>query len=126
MFLFIFLSSLVITTTAWPVTINNTVAPKRGEGLLSEVSFVKWTVQAKLNMMLLKMLDADFDSSVSDRPLSHTGNDSMSRKTGMSRKTDMMRSSKRSRLAASITCYDQAGFQVIQESFALVSTISML
>ena len=120
MFLFIFLSSLVITTTAWPVTINNTVAPKRGEGLLSEVSFVKWTVQAKLNMMLLKMLDADFDSSVSDRPLSHTGSDSMTRKT------DMMRSSKRSRLAASITCYDQAGFQVIQESFALVSTISML
>jgi len=77
MFLLIFLSSFVITATSWPVTINNTVAPKK----------------------------------VSGRPLSHTGSDSMTRKTGMSRKTDMARSSKRSRLAASITCYDQAGFQ---------------
>jgi len=45
---------------------------------------------------------------VSGRPLANTGTDSMLRNTGSDL---MMRSPKRSRLAASITCFDQAGFQ---------------
>ena len=123
MFLLILLSSLVITASSWPVvSINNTEAAERGQKHFCgrKYNFLKWVAQAKLNMKMLNVdVDVKCDSSVSGRPLSHIGSDSMTKNTGMARNTGMLRntgmtrSSKRSRLAASITCYDQAGFQVI-------------
>ena len=63
MFLLILLSSLVIAATSWPVvSINNTVAAEKGQRHFSgeKYHFLKWIVQAKLNMMpSMKMLNAD-------------------------------------------------------------------
>ena len=74
-------------------------------------------------MVPRKILKADVecDSSVSGRPLSHTGTDSIMRNSSMLWNTissggSMLRNSRRSRLAAKITCYDQAGLQVIFEA----------